>query len=323
MIHFNDFFSRAEFSDWRTHFEHAILPRLDPAKHGDLAGWQHTLNQLPQASPSAIALNCGTLLIGQKDDLSAQQQTQLHQALLDLAPWRKGPFQIFDIFIDSEWRSDWKWQRLAPHISNLSGRKVLDVGCGNGYHCWRMLGAGADYVLGIDPSLRFFIQYLAVQKYLKDNRFDFLPIGIENMPTQLPIFDTVFSMGVLYHRRNPINHLLELKQLLTQGGELVLETLLIDKAEDGILRPSHRYAMMRNVWSLMTAEKIQQLLQQTGFVDIRHVDQNVTSLAEQRRTPWMQYHSLEQFLHAKDTSITIEGYPAPKRGIFIASKDRG
>ena len=181
-----------------------------------------------------------------------------------------------------------------------------------------MLGAGADYVLGIDPSARFVMQYNAVQKYMQDLRFDFLPIGIEDMPSDMAIFDSVFSMGVLYHRRHPVDHLIELRSLLRNGGELVLETLIVDEAENGILTPTDRYAQMRNVWSITTIPKTLDLLNEAGFENARCVDQNTTSLDEQRRTDWMQYHSLKEFLDPNDRRKTIEGYPAPKRGIFIA-----
>jgi len=168
--------------------------------------------------------------------------------------------------------------------------------------------------------MRFLVQHQAIQKYANDKRFDFLPIGIEDMPNDLPYFDSIFSMGVLYHRRNPINHLYELKQLLEPGGELILETLIIDEIDGGILTPESRYAQMRNVWSIMTVEKITQLLTEAGFKNIRCSDQNTTSLEEQRQTPWMQFHSLKQFLDPEDINKTIEGYPAPKRGLFIAQK---
>ena len=320
MIEFNRFYSRAEFVVWRKHFEEAIARRANPARHGDLKQWLDILKRLPEIKPSIIRLDSDTLVFGHPSDLNQATQIELTTTLKELSPWRKGPFQIFDTFIDTEWRSDWKWQRLAPHISNLKNRRVLDVGCGTGYHCWRVLGDGAKYVLGIDPSMRFLVQYLAIQHFAKDDHFDFLPIGIEDMPDNLPIFDTVFSMGVLYHRRKPIKHLLELKKLMTEGGELVLETLIVDEAENGILQPEGRYAQMRNVWNIMTIEKIENLLSEAGFYNIRCVNQSTTSLNEQRSTNWMQYHSLEQFLNGDDLTKTIEGYPAPKRGIFIAEK---
>ncbi|MFT6724914.1 MAG: tRNA (mo5U34)-methyltransferase [Arenicella sp.] len=326
MIDFDSFFARTEFQPWHTSFKTVLKQRVDPKRHGDLNAWLEIVDSLPLINAQQVSLELDTVTFGSKDLLNEQQQTQLREALFALKPWRKGPYQIFDTFIDTEWRSDWKWQRVSPHLKPLQGRKVLDVGCGSGYHCWRMLGDGADYVLGIDPSMRFLVQHMAIQKYAQNVRFDLLPIGIEDMPSSMPLFDSVFSMGVLYHRRNPINHILELKNLLTSGGELVLETLIIDDTEnlsdvhDGVLAPADRYAQMRNVWSIMTVDKIISLIEQAGFTEIRCADQNVTSLDEQRRTEWMPFHSLKEFLDANDISKTIEGYPAPKRGLFMATK---
>ena len=320
MIDFTHFLNRPEFQQWQTHFSSAISQRNNPARHGDLPKWLDILEQLPEATPSATELNKDTIQIGLNSDISTAEQQKLHDTLMALAPWRKGPYDLFGVKIDTEWRSDWKWQRVAPHISDLTGRKILDVGCGTGYHCWRMLGDGASYVMGIDPSMRFQVQHQAIQKYAQDQRFDFLPIGIEDMPEDLCYFDSIFSMGVLYHRRNPINHLKELKKLLLDGGELVLETLIIDDIAGGVLTPESRYAQMRNVWSIMTVEKILDLLKEAGFNNVRCEDQNVTSLEEQRQTDWMQFHSLKQFLDPDDLNKTIEGYPAPKRGLFIANK---
>ena len=318
MISFNAFYKRTEFAQHHTQFRVAIERRLNPQRHGDLPKWLDILAKLPNAKPSEIKLNQATVSVGLRNDISDSQANQLKNNLMALAPWRKGPFNLFGTQIDTEWRSDWKWDRLSPYISDLKNRQVLDVGCGTGYHCWRILGAGADYVLGIDPSARFIVQHQAVQKYVQDPRFDFIPVGIEDMPQNMPYFDTVFSMGVLYHRRNPINHLYELKNLMAAGGELVLETLIVDNAYNGTLHPSERYAQMRNVWSIMTVEKILELLDQAGFVEGRCVNQNITSLEEQRSTSWMQFHSLKDFLDPRDISKTIEGYPAPKRGLFVA-----
>ncbi len=320
MIDFSSFYSRPEFGEWQANFETVINQRVDPKRHGDLTAWLDIVNSLPKAETSDIRLDQDTVRVGNIDELDEDTRNRVTEALFALKPWRKGPYQIFDTFIDTEWRSDWKWQRVQPHINSLEGRTVLDVGCGSGYHCWRMLGDGADYVLGIDPSMRFMVQHLAIQKFANNPHFDLLPIGIEDMPLSMPIFDSVFSMGVLYHRRKPINHLQELKSLLRHQGELILETLIVDEVEGGTLTPEGRYAQMRNVWSIMTVDKITSLLEQAGFTDIRCVDENVTSLNEQRRTPWMQFHSLKEFLDPNDISKTIEGYPAPKRGLFIATK---
>jgi tRNA (mo5U34)-methyltransferase len=196
---------------------------------------------------------------------------------------------------------------------------VLDVGCGSGYHLFRMLGEEAKLVVGIDPTELFFYQFHIFKKYLPQHKVHFAPIGIEDMP-QLDAFDTVFSMGVLYHRRDPIEFLYQLKQQLNSGGQLVLETIVIDGDDKAVLMPDERYAQMRNVWFLPSCDALAQWLSRVGFVDIKKVDESVTSIEEQRATEWMTNHSLVDFLDPNDPTLTVEGYPAPKRAVFTATK---
>ncbi|MGZ8160891.1 MAG: tRNA 5-methoxyuridine(34)/uridine 5-oxyacetic acid(34) synthase CmoB, partial [Methylobacter sp.] len=210
-----------------------ILPQqleqgFDQTKHGNLAQWQALVDSVPELPAALRVLDAGTVQIGDADDLTETAKNQLESQLKALHPWRKGPYNLFGIHIDTEWRSDWKWSRVKNHIAPLEHRLVLDVGCGNGYHCWRMLGAGAKTVVGIDPMMLNVMQFQLVRKLYGEAPVYVLPMGIEDMPYGLKAFDTVFSMGVLYHRRSPIDHLMELRDCLQSGGELVLETLVID-----------------------------------------------------------------------------------------------
>jgi tRNA (mo5U34)-methyltransferase len=188
-----------------------------------------------------------------------------------------------------------------------------------GYHCWRMLGAGAQRVIGIDPSVKFVFQFQAIKNFAgKDLPVDVLPLGIEHMPEKLAAFDTVFSMGILYHRRSPMAHLRELKELLRPGGQLVLETLVIQGPEGMVLVPEGRYAKMPNVWFLPSPDSLISWMRKNGFNNPRMVDINTTSIDEQRATDWMTFESLEDFLDPEDHSKTIEGHPAPLRAVFLA-----
>ena len=257
--------------------------------------------------------------IGDAKDITSEMRDQLRQSLMGLHPWRKGPFTLFGMPIDTEWRSDWKWERVLPHLQPLKNRLILDVGCGNGYHCWRMLGAGAKRVIGIDPSAKFVFQFNAIKKYAgHELPIDVLPLGIEHMPAKMAAFDTVFSMGILYHRRSPMDHLRELRELLRPGGQLVLETLVIDGPEGQVLVPEGRYGKMPNVWFLPSPGTLVSWLRKQGFVNPRVVDISPTSTEEQRSTDWMTYDSLVDFLDPNDITKTAEGHPAPIRAVVVA-----
>lgn len=304
---------------WSQELRQIISERMAVESHGTMPAWQKALQGLPESKPSTTELRT-KVEIGRSEDLVGATPEEFSQHLQAFHPWRKGPYSIFGVDLDTEWRSDWKWARVLPHIQSLKNRKVLDIGCGNGYHGWRMLGEGADLVLGIDPTLLSVMQFHVVQRYLGDRNHYVLPLGIEDIPADLACFDSVFSMGVLYHRRSPLDHLVELRGCLRPGGELVLETLIAEGDEGTVFMPEGRYAKMRNVWFLPSIKTMLLWLRRCGFKDVACVDTNQTSVKEQRRTEWMKFESLADFLDPKDHTKTIEGHPAPLRAIFTATK---
>jgi tRNA (mo5U34)-methyltransferase len=303
---------------WAEQLPTQIAAGLCEKRYGDLPGWKLSLEKLPELRANHIELR-QEVRIGHPSDCDENTRAQIKATLQELIPWRKGPYVIHDIHIDTEWRSDWKWDRVLPHLAPLKDRMILDVGCGNGYHCWRMLGAGAKRVIGIDPSPRFIVQFHMV-KHFAGNHFpvDVLPLGIEDLPEKMQAFDTVFSMGVFYHRRSPMDHLLELKNTLRPGGQLVLETLVIDKSHGDLLVPEGRYAMMNNVWFLPSCDTMLSWLRKMGFINPRVVDVCATTTEEQRKTEWMRFHSLSDFFHPDNPALTAEGHPAPIRAVFVA-----
>ncbi|WWO99268.1 MAG: tRNA 5-methoxyuridine(34)/uridine 5-oxyacetic acid(34) synthase CmoB [Candidatus Dasytiphilus stammeri] len=288
--------------------------------HRSLKKWLNNLESIPNIVPEYLDLKNSITAITNSPILSDcnLQTTIIEKMLRKFMPWRKGPFYLYGIYIDSEWRSDWKWQRVLKHISSLSERLVLDVGCGNGYYLWRMLGAGAKLAIGIDPQPLFLFQFEAIRKLLgNEQRANLLPLTIEQLPP-LKAFDTVFSMGVLYHQKSPIDHLIQLKKQLVYGGELVLETLIINGNENQVLMPNPNYARMRNVWFIPSANALNIWLTRCGFKEIILVNTTITTNKEQHCTSWANSLSLSECLDTQDSSKTIEGYPAPMRAIIIA-----
>lgn len=318
---------------WMAQLPEQLKKALDTQRYPEFVGWWKRIEKLPLIQQSRHWLDTAEVgatdgVLEQGEALSDSQQRMIRGLLQDLMPWRKGPFQLHGTHIDTEWRSDFKWNRLAPHLSDLRDRRVLDVGGGSGYHAWRIAGAGARFTLCIDPSPRYFAQFEAVRKLMGTTSLDgktrpsvfHLPLGIEDVPAQVEAFDTVLSMGVLYHRRSPIDHLLDLKACLRPGGELVLETLVIPGNEQQCLMPEDRYAAMGNVWFLPSVAQLELWLQRSGFSNIRCVDLNQTSTDEQRSTEWMTFMSLPDFLDPQNPALTREGYPAPLRAILLADK---
>ena len=320
--------------DFTAFYEHAgqtaLAPYLDairarlqqwqPQTHGDFARWQQCVESLPRVAVSSLALDQAAVGVGQPGDCTEPEREQIETALRGLHPWRKGPFDLCGVHIDTEWRSDWKWDRLAPHVDSLQGRTVLDIGCGSGYHLWRMLGAGARLAIGVDPSLLFHMQFRAIEHFTGPQTLHHLPLGIEDLPPAMGAFDTVFSMGVLYHRRSPFDHLIELRELLRPGGQLVLETLVIEGEVGQVLVPDGRYARMGNVWFLPSVATLVQWLQKVRFKNVRCVDVTATTVQEQRPTDWMRFQSLPDFLDPVHPERTIEGYPGPRRAIILAQR---
>ena len=322
MIEFGDFYqqiAKSPLAHWLETLPAQIATWQRGALHGQFKQWTNAVAFLPEMQPHRLDL-LHSVTAESETPLSPGQIKRIDTLLRNLMPWRKGPFSLYGVDIDTEWRSDWKWERVLPHLSDLTGRTILDVGCGSGYHLWRMVGAGAHLAVGIDPTQLFLCQFEAVRKLLGgDQRAHLLPLGIEQLPA-LNAFDTVFSMGVLYHRRSPLEHLWQLKDQLVGEGELVLETLVVEGDERTVLIPGDRYAQMRNVYFIPSALALKNWLEKCGFVDVRIVDVCQTTTEEQRRTDWMITESLAEFLDPNDLNKTVEGYPAPLRAVLIAKK---
>jgi tRNA (mo5U34)-methyltransferase len=286
--------------------------------NGNIPKWSQAIDAIDALPKGKIALKKPYISINQ-DGIDSKL---LIEALQKLIPWRKGPFMINDLVLESEWDGDMKWQRITKYIKPLKNKRVLDVGAGNGYFTLRMAMEGAKRALGIEPFLLFNYQFRAIKSMVESPLSALLlPVKLEDMPKK-PIFDTVFSMGVLYHQKDHMAHLSQLHEMMTPDAELVLETLVVESPDDFVLVPKGRYAQMRNVYSIPSIKTLKSWLNDANFKNIRVVDVNKTTTEEQRKTPWIGENgaSLEDFFDPLDDSLTIEGYPAPTRAIVVCDR---
>ncbi|MDD2887855.1 MAG: tRNA 5-methoxyuridine(34)/uridine 5-oxyacetic acid(34) synthase CmoB [Aliarcobacter sp.] len=256
--------------------------------------------------------------VGVKEDLTQEEQEIILQTAKTLIPWRKGPFKVFGLEIDSEWQSNIKYNLIRPYF-NLKDKIVADIGCNNGYYMFRMLEDKPKRLVGFDPSPLTLHQFEFINHFIKSD-IVYEMLGVEHLEYYNHKFDFIFMLGVLYHRPDPVGTLKSLARGLNSKGEILIDTFMIDGDEELCLTPNKRYSKIPNIYFIPTIPALKNWLERAGFEDIEVLATTITTSEEQRKTEWSFDQSLEDFLDENDKTKTVEGYPAPKRVYVKARK---
>lgn len=254
--------------------------------------------------------------IGKKDEFKEEDYLSFKEVLKMFIPWKKGPFHLFDIPIDAEWRSDWKWNRVYPYSGLLKGKKIADIGCNNGYFMFRMAEHMPEMVIGFEPWGMNLWNFHLIQNYAQIPSLQFELLGVEHIHHFPKFFDIVYCMGVLYHHTDPVILLRKIYDSLVPGGILILECQGIEGDLPVSLVPHVRYAHTKAIWNLPTVSCLLNWLHRTEFKRAHVFFNEYLSIEEQRSTSWAPIQSLKDFLDPMCREKTIEGYPAPRR-IYI------
>ena len=286
--------------------------------HGNLDGWINILNSLPKIHTDFFDFSKHMIQIGRPNEIQEFEKKILEENLLKLSPWRKGPFLLFQTEIDSEWRSEKKWERIRPFLPQKRGMRICDIGCSNGYYAYKLAELHPEIVIGIEKTPLYVIQFLATKIYAKaiDNIL-VIPGNGENFNNKID-FDLVLSMGILYHSKNPTHHIEAIKKLLKKNGTIILETIITKGNADIQIKKGETFAGMKNIGTIFNEKNILSLLDKNGFKNIECVNISETSKDEQRSTKWMSGKSFSDFVLPNGS--TIEGYNSFCRAIFIAQK---
>lgn len=281
--------------------------------------WFLQLKEACKIEKSNLKINYGDWFsIGNRADLSDEEYEIIVQTAKKLIPWRKGPFKIFDLEIDSEWQSNIKYNLIRPYF-NLKDKIVADIGCNNGYYMFRMLEDCPKRLIGFDPSPLTLHQFEFINHFVKSD-IVYEMLGVEHLEFYNHKFDFIFMLGVLYHRPDPVGTLKSLARGLNSKGEILIDTFMIDGDDEICLTPNKRYSKIPNIYFIPTIPALKNWLERAGFENIEVLATTVTTSEEQRKTPWSFDESLEDFLDPNDSSKTVEGYPAPKRVYVKARK---
>ena len=282
----------------------------------NIVPYQAAIQALPEYND--VEVSFGDVVDIRITNLSSEEAQQIRKTALLMKPWRKGPFRINELFIDSEWQSQIKYNLLEPHF-DLEGKVVGDIGCNNGYYLFRMLSKKPEKLIGFDPSAIYYSQFQFLDHFIKSNIVYEL-LGVEHVEFYEHKFDTLFCLGVLYHRSDPVAMLKSLYKGLNKGGELILDTFMIDGEEEMCLTPRDRYSKIPNIYFVPTVNALKNWCLRAGFESVEVLEIMKTDLTEQRKTEWIDTQSLEDFLDPNDPEKTVEGYPAPKRVYIKAIK---
>ena len=301
---------------WTTLLDSLDLNTYGQVKDKRIENWKKIISNLPLINTTKVDLLNGITVQG-KWDSKDKQRTE--EDLMQLVPWRKGPFMIQDIFIDAEWQSNMKWERVLDLNIELKGKNILDVGSGNGYYGFRMLGKGAEFVVCLEPNVSHLTQFLVLNHFINSDRIKMVPRRIEEISFLDKCFDLVFSMGVLYHQRNPESHLNLLASHLKEGGQIILETLIAPDEYGKALIPKSSYANMSNVWFIHSRKGLEDLINKSGLKILKMGPSVKTMPEEQRATKWMPFRSLVDGL-SQGLDRTVEGLPSPDRVVLVLTK---
>ena len=281
--------------------------------------WYTQLKEACKIEKSNLDIDYGDWFsVGKKEDLTQEEYELIIQTAKKLIPWRKGPFKVFDLEIDSEWQSNIKYNLIRPFF-NLKDKVVADIGCNNGYYMFRMLEDKPKRLVGFDPSPLTLHQFEFINHFVKSD-IVYEMLGVEHLEYYNHKFDFIFMLGVLYHRQDPVGTLKSLARGLNSKGEILIDTFMIDGEEELCLTPNKRYSKIPNIYFIPTIPALKNWLERAGFEDIEVLATTVTTSEEQRKTLWSFDQSLEDFLAPNDKTKTVEGYPAPKRVYVKARK---
>ncbi len=266
----------------------------------------------------SLQLDSDVVCIGEADDISLEERQHVHSVLRGFMPWRKGPFEVFGIEIDAEWRSNRKWDRLIPAMPDLAGKVIADVGCNNGYYMFRMAHHNPAMVIGFEPYHHHYFTFRTLNSFAGLDNLHLELLGVEHMPLYRNCFDIVFLLGIIYHRISPVEMLKELKTSIKPGGTLIVESQAIPGDDPVALFPEERYAKVPGTYFVPTAACLRNWLIRSGYEDVEFFCSHPMSSSEQRRTDWMVFESYEDYIDTCNRELTVEGYPAPVRVFFKA-----
>lgn len=111
-----------------------------------------------------------------------------------------------------------EWSELEKLLPNFQDKKVLDLGCGYGWHCKYVVNHGAKEVVGIDLSHKMLEVALDINN---DKKITYQQSAIEDINFPADTFDVVFSSLAFHYISNFEDLVCKISKWLKKNGEFI------------------------------------------------------------------------------------------------------
>ena len=318
-MHYFDYFPQAIDHKRLTELHQQKQRWVNQQKKGFLR-YRQPYEYLQKFSADHIDCTADTITIGSAEEVDTHEQEEIRKQLKAFMPWRKGPFSVFGVDVDAEWRSERKWNRLKTKLPDLNGKIIADIGCNNGYYMFKMMPFQPRFILGFEPSVQHYYCFKALNAMAGFDNLSIDLLGVEHLSLFPESFDLIFLMGIIYHRISPVELLKDLYAALKPGASLIVESQAIPGTEPFALFPEKTYAKVPGTYFVPTGTALKNWLLRAGFSSVDLFCSHPMSEEEQRPTEWMVFESFSDYIDPANPEKTVEGYPAPWRVFLSATK---
>lgn len=171
-----------------------------------------------------------------EEDMPATQTKDLRTLFDSLKPWHH---LIYVDGIPTKTEPAWGepldhpipfWGKIRPLLGAIEGKKVLDVGCNDGFFLFECRKLGASRVVGIEADQRFCNHAILINELLDLGGIEIKNISAYDITPDLGLFDITLLLGVFYHLKNPMAVIDKLSEITTEM--IIIETAIRNSQQD-------------------------------------------------------------------------------------------
>jgi tRNA (mo5U34)-methyltransferase len=122
------------------------------------------------------------------------------------------------------------WESVSQVLPDLSGKRVLDVGCNDGFFLFACRQLGAKEVVGIEASEHFFNHAVLVNSLLDPGGISVHQMSAYDVGDEMGEFDVTLALGLIYHLKSPLLFLERVAPITS--STIIVETAVRNSIED-------------------------------------------------------------------------------------------